>query len=98
MCIRDSIGIDESNTIVDLDSVMVNFTTGATLDSISIYPETFYLNQSDTISFSLSGYFSDGVIRDITEDPDLIFDFVEDNASKYAQNYIKMDGLADRCV
>ena len=89
------IGIDESNTIVDLDSVMVNFTTGATLDSISIYPETFYLNQSDTISFSLSGYFSDGVIRDITKDPDLIFDFVEDNASKYAQNYIKMDGLAD---
>jgi len=89
------VGFDETKTIVDIDSVMVNFTTAATLDSISIYPETFYLNQGDTISFTLSGHYSDGVIRNITKDSDLIFDFVEDNASKYAQTNIKMDGLAD---
>lgn len=89
------IGIDESNNIVDIDSVMVNFTTTATLDSISIYPETFYLNQNDTTTFTVYGHYSDGRIRNITKDPALVFDFEKDLVIRHNQHYLKMNGLAD---
>lgn len=89
------LGFDINKKVKASDTISLNFNTSAILDSISVYPKTFYINQNDTTTFSVYGHYSDGRTRNITKDPDLIFDFVEDNASKYAQNYIKMDGLAD---
>lgn len=87
------LGLDGNNRILDIDTVMINFTTNATLDSISVSPDNFYLNQNDSLAFTVSGHYSDGIIRNITQDSDLIFDFEHDFASRYNQSYIKMDSL-----
>lgn len=87
------VGVDPANKIVDVDTVHLQFTTSATLDSISIYPESFYFNQQDTAEFMVHGHYSDGVIRDLTDDPTLTFEFFQGNASRYNIHYVRLDSL-----
>jgi len=89
------LGFDANKKVKTMDTVTLNFTTSATLDSISLYPSVFYLNQYDTTTFSVSGHYSDGRIRNITKDPNLVFDFEMDNVIRHNQHYLKMNGLAD---
>ncbi len=89
------IGLDAGKSIVDIDSVMVNFTTTASLDSISVYPRLFFMNQLDTLTFTVFGHYSDGLKRNITKDAGLNFNFTENNVSRFNQSYLIMNGQAD---
>lgn len=88
------IGLDQNHHIVAMDSVSLCFGTNAILDSIKIVPDDFYLNQGDTASFSVLGFYNDGNIRNLTQDEDLIYDFALGHASIYENNQIRLDSLA----
>lgn len=88
-------GLDANKKIKAMDSINIHFITSASLDSISIYPQSLYLNQLDTSAITITGHYSDGIERDLTNDETLTFQFDENNASRYQLTYIRMDSLAD---
>ena len=88
------LGVDEDNKILDSDSITIHFTTDANLDSLAFYPSNMYLSQGDSSQFSIQGYFDDGIVRDLTEDPLLDFEFQQMNASLHGGLFIRLDNYA----
>lgn len=88
------LGMDADGSILDIDTVTINFGTTATLDSIVMYPEAFYLNQHDSLEFSIKGLYSDGISRNLMFEDSLDFDFEYDRASRQSTFFIRMDSLA----
>lgn len=88
------VGVDASNHILATDSILLHFTTNATLDSISVYPSQLYLSLQDTTGFSVYGHYSDNVVRDISEDT-LLFEFTQMNAALYDSHHIVLDSFGE---
>ncbi|MBK8699240.1 MAG: hypothetical protein IPN29_06705 [Saprospiraceae bacterium] len=88
------LGLDADGSILDQDSVTLNFGTSAEFDSILTTPGSIYLNQHDSMEFSIQGIFSDGVVRDLMLEDSLNFDFDFNRASRRSTHFIRMDSLA----
>jgi len=93
------LGLNEDNKILDSDSITIHFTTAANLDSLAFYPSAIYLTQGDSTQFSIRGYFDDDIVRDLSEDPTLEFEFLQMNASLHDESFIRLDNYGmDRLV
>jgi len=56
---------------VGIDSIRLNVMVSASLDSISIYPKQISLPKNQKANISIKGYYSDGITRDISNDPNI---------------------------
>ena len=81
-------GYSATNELLTVNSVTYNQTTNATLNSIYTYPSSVYLHQNDSLAVNILGKYSDNVDRDITNDPNLTFSFLRNNATKLGKNII----------
>lgn len=73
--------------IIDLDTVRINISVGAALDSIKVYSSKLEIPLGSQAPISVIGYFHDGIIRDISKSDSLVFSI--DNisiASHFNQN------------
>ncbi|MEI6062457.1 MAG: T9SS type A sorting domain-containing protein, partial [Bacteroidota bacterium] len=66
-----AVGIDNGGNFVDLDTLGIQVNTLATLDSLSIYPGLIFAPINGQFKFSLYGYYSDGIKRDLSYLPTL---------------------------
>jgi len=74
-----AVGIDESGNFVGLDTLTLQIISKATLDSIGIYPGLVFVPQNGDSYLHITGYFSDGVERDLSYEPRVQYQFA-DNA------------------
>lgn len=88
-----AMGFAADHKIKVMDSIQLNINCSATLDSLIFYPPAMYLNQNDSLSFTISGIYNDGIKRDLTRHPSVMFDFSFDHASKTSENFIRLDSL-----
>ncbi len=59
------VGVDSSSNM-SFDTVTINLSTLATLDSMTFYPPIHYISKSDSRMTRITGHFSDGIDRDIS--------------------------------
>ena len=62
------------NGFVAMNSVTINCFLTADIDSIRVPTETLYITQNSYTSISVKGYFKDGIERDLTNSPEVIFE------------------------
>jgi type IX secretion system substrate protein/sialidase-like protein/putative serine esterase DUF676 len=62
----------DSSKILGYDSVRIKVKPKATLDSIQVYPDFLLIAKGQNSLFSIKGFFSDGVIRDIFDTTNLL--------------------------
>ena len=82
------IGVDSLSNM-SFDTVSVNINTPATLDSMTFYPPIHYISKSDSRMTRITGHFSDGIDRDISQADGLsIFSSDTNIASIRSSNFI----------
>ncbi len=86
-----AIGFGSDKKIGATDSIDLNITTDATLTKLFFYPPVMYLDQQDSLPFTVNGMYSDGIRRNLTRDPALLFDFSLGNAVKTSNAFIRLD-------
>lgn len=85
------LGIDAANKIVAMDSISINFITSATLENISLYPATLFMNVNDTLPITITGQYSDGIYRNLNTNDSLEFQFSLGNASRINDHFVRLD-------
>ncbi|MFZ1675767.1 MAG: hypothetical protein WAT91_00760 [Saprospiraceae bacterium] len=81
-------GIDKKIKV--MDSIHLNVVTTATLDSLIVSPEIMYLHESDSMTYRITGVYSDSINRDLTTYPSIAFDFSFNHASQSGQ-FIRLE-------
>jgi pimeloyl-ACP methyl ester carboxylesterase len=61
------------NALLAYDSLRLNVSTNATLDSIQTAPSVAYLSVGDSMSITVTGIYNDKVNRDLSDNPQLTF-------------------------
>ena len=75
--------------IIDIDTISIIIGIAATLDSIHIYPEEVYVPVNGNQPVSLTGFFSDGISRNLTYETGIQYQIADTLfASYYPSNII----------
>ncbi|MGB3079612.1 MAG: hypothetical protein WBB31_11085, partial [Saprospiraceae bacterium] len=85
-----AVGFGTDKKIKVMDSIHLYVVTTATLDSLIVSPEIMYLHESDSMTYRITGVYSDSINRDLTLYPSLGFDFSFDHASQSGQ-FIRLE-------
>ena len=80
----------DSHNMIAYDTVKINITQTASLDSLSVYGETIYVQEHKTASVSVTSYFNNGFTYNVGNLPDVHYQIANENLAKYdGYNLIK---------
>ncbi|MBI4648730.1 MAG: PKD domain-containing protein [Bacteroidia bacterium] len=84
------LGYDTVSGLIDHDTVIIKINQTASLDSISYYPETIYVQEQSFAPVTITGYFNNGYSHNISYINGLQFQVADTNIAKhYIKNLIK---------
>ncbi len=86
-----AMGFGTDKKLKAIDSTHLNIVTTATLTKLTVYPNVMYLAQQDSIPFTITGVYDDGIRRNLTHDAGLTFDFSLGYASRTSTSFIRLD-------
>lgn len=84
----------EDNKPIYYDSIFVFVNTNAKLDSLKFEHTTIYISLDNNQSFSINGYYSDGVIRNVTNSSDINYNILDQSVLSIDNNDF-LHGLKD---
>jgi uncharacterized delta-60 repeat protein len=92
-------GIDaEGNLVAVSDTLNVEVTVPATLNSITVYPPVVYVQPCGAVSLTITGHYDDGVDRDLSAQPGLSMTFATGNAAQSGASGIVLNSVLDDSV
>ncbi len=91
-----AIGLDAAGRpVATSNSVNLNITVAATLQALSVYPPALYLDAGRTGSLEVTGGYSDGIDRDLSQLAGMAFAFAEGHATRSGSNGVTLNELLD---
>jgi hypothetical protein len=76
----------EDNKPIYYDSVFVFVNTAAYLDSLKFEHKTIFISSNNSQSFSINGYYSDSIIRNVTNSPDINYNILDESVLSINSN------------
>jgi PKD repeat protein len=73
----------DGNGFVDLDTLSLNTITTATVDSITFYPEFLNIPINGYSPITVTGYFSDGTVKNLNLDPTVQYSVLNNNVATH---------------
>jgi uncharacterized protein (TIGR02145 family) len=86
---------------IDLDTIDIVISPTAALDSIRIVPDSLYLPANSRASFNVVGYYNDGITRNISSLPDILYSVSDTLVAQYSTNNVlkgKQIGLTNSSI
>ncbi len=75
------LGYSTTNELVTTSTVTINQTTNGILEGIGVYPKSVHLHVGDSLALTITGFFNDGIDRDITKDSQIRYSFLNNTAT-----------------
>ena len=85
----------DGRPVATSNSVNLNITVAATLQALLVNPPALHLDPGRTGSLEVTGGYSDGTDRNLSQVPGMTFTFAERNASKTGSNGVTLNALLD---